>query len=104
MKRFPILPTKLDGGRILEHEPIPWEVAERAYIHYQARWKSLVKDRTLEVIVEECGGWSYAEMNFYLPNWREMSAKIDQKPFRENDPKFLFQKELEAFEATTNHE
>lgn len=52
---------------------IPWSVAEKAYGAYALRFG---RGQTLERLAER-GGFSWAEMDMFLPGWREECSEID---------------------------
>lgn len=53
---------------------IPWEVAERAWAIYHARYPN---DQNVERMAERAG-FSNGEMDDFLPGWRELADEWDE--------------------------
>lgn len=69
-RTFPLQPDrKAKPGPV----NIPWSVAEKAYGVYALRFG---KDQTLERLAERAG-FSWSEMDMFLPDWREECSEID---------------------------
>lgn len=64
-ERFPVILSRNERVAGLP-ESIPWEVAERAYRAYSARYGT---DQSLERIAER-GGFGAGELDVFAPGWR----------------------------------
>lgn len=72
-KNFPIIPDRSRDSTIAPHPiEVPWYIAELAYSVYVRHGGG---DQSLEKLAER-GGFGAAEMDQFLPDWRERVAKF----------------------------
>lgn len=68
-RRFP-MNLSAPERRLGEPKSVSWSTAEKAYIGYVARYGD---DQSLERLAER-GGFGVAEMNEFVPDWRDDAA------------------------------